>query len=70
MQQVEDVVDHPVLAAVLQIVLQGREIRHAVFVDRDDFAVENDVVAGSAAQASAIGWKLFGPVEPGARLQR
>ena len=48
MEQVEDVIDHPVLAAVLEVVLQGGEIGDAVFVDRGDLAVEDDIVVGQA----------------------
>ena len=48
MEQIEDVIGHAVLAAVLEVVLQRGEIGDAVLVDRGDLAVEDGVVAGTA----------------------
>ena len=69
MQQIEHVVDHPVVAAVLQVVLQRGEIGHAVFIDRGDLAVEDGVVVGKRRAGGFHLREFTGPVETGAGLQ-
>ena len=64
MQQIEDVIDE-VRLAVLERVLQRREIADAVLVLDHDLAVDQRAVSASSfATASATGLNLCGPVEP------
>jgi hypothetical protein len=43
MQQVEGVVDHSVVASLLQVVLQRGEVRVTLAISRDDFAVNDEL---------------------------
>jgi hypothetical protein len=56
-QQVERIVEQPVLAARGEIGMQQPEVRDASRAGNDGFAIQGRLSAGRAARASAIGRK-------------
>src|SRR5215475_175615 len=70
MQEIEGVVDHPIVAPALEVVLQRREIRATAGVRRDQFAVEDELARRQAGQLGGNRGKPIGPVEPGAGIER
>ena len=69
MQQIEGVVDHPIVAPALEVILQRREIRATAGVGRDQFAIEDELARRQTAQFRGNGGKPIGPVEPGAGIE-
>src|SRR5262245_48801836 len=70
MQEIEGIVDHPIVTPSLEVVLQRREVWATVGIRRDQFAVEDELACRQAAQFSGNGGKPIGPVEPGAGIER
>src|ERR1700750_3045004 len=70
MKDVEGVVGHAVVAALRQIVLQGREVCSAMLVGRDHLSVEYELGRGDSTNRHGDGRKPLGPVQTAAGVKR
>src|SRR5437773_8156487 len=70
MQEVECVVDHPVMAPTLEVVLQPREVRPPIRVSRNHLAVDDEFARRQTPYVHGYRRKPICPVEAGTRVER